>query len=47
MEINLLSQKLKLEAARATFKYQGVQNFNSLPTEARTERNINVFKKYL
>ena len=41
----LIIPKIKLEAARASFKYQGVKLFNSLPTKVRLEGDFNVFKK--
>jgi hypothetical protein len=41
----LIIPKIKLEAARASFKFQGVKLFNSLPIKARLENDFNVFKK--
>ena len=41
----LIIPKIKLEAARASFRYQGVKLFNSLPTKVRLEGDFNVFKK--
>ena len=41
----LIIPKIKLEAARASFKYQGVKLLNSLSAKVRLECDFNVFKK--
>ena len=41
----LIIPRIRLEAARASFRFQGVKLFNSLPIKARMENDLNVFKK--
>ena len=43
----LLVPRIKLEAARATFKFQGVKLFNLLPMNTRTEKDFDDFKRNL
>ena len=39
--------RIKLEAARATFKYQGINLFNSLSKDVRIETDFNRFKQLI
>jgi len=41
----LIIPKIKLEAARASFYYQGAILFNKLPKPIRIDNDLNSFKK--